>query len=56
MNQTSQTPDVSEDGILINPDMLKRFSFKTYNPRVIEWGNRRFPLNLYEDIPFIEDK
>ncbi|EKD89524.1 MAG: hypothetical protein ACD_33C00046G0005 [uncultured bacterium] len=40
-------PSVSEDGIMISEDVLKRFSFKTYENRVVEWGNKRFPLNLY---------
>lgn len=40
-------PAVSEDGILISRDVLNRFAFKTYETRVVEWGNKRFPLNLY---------
>ena len=40
-------PSVSEDGILVSRDVLKKFSFKTYETRVVEWGSKRFPLNLY---------
>ena len=42
-------PAVSEDGILISRQALKKFRFKTYETRVVEWGNKRFPLNLYGD-------
>lgn len=43
-------PAVSEDGILISSDVLPRFGFKTYESRTVEWGSKRFPLNLYGDI------
>lgn len=40
-------PAVSEDGIMISKDILKKFGFKIYENRVVEWGSKRFPLNLY---------
>ena len=40
-------PGASEDGIVISRDVLSEFSFKTYETRVVEWGGKRFPLNLY---------
>lgn len=40
-------PAVSEDGILICEDVLERFAFKTYETRVVEWGSKMFPLNVY---------
>ena len=40
-------PSVSEDGIMICEDVLPFFRFKTYETRVVEWGNKKFPLNLY---------
>lgn len=40
-------PAASEDGIIISRDILKEFGFCTFETRVIEWGNKRFPLNLY---------
>lgn len=40
-------PSVSEDGIMISRDVLPRFAFKTYETRVVEWGSKRFPINLY---------
>lgn len=43
-------PAVSEDGIMISRDVLERFKFRTYETRVVEWGSKRFPLNLYGDI------
>lgn len=42
-------PSVSEDGIMICEDVLDKFKFKIYENRVIEWGSKRFPLNLYGD-------
>jgi len=42
-------PAASEDGVLISRDALKRFGFKTYENRTVEWGNKRFALNLYGD-------
>jgi len=42
-------PAVSEDGVMISRDVLDKFAFKTYETRVVEFGNKRFPLNLYGD-------
>lgn len=39
--------DYSEDGILINPEVLKKFNIKPYETRVVEFDNKSFPLNLY---------
>lgn len=42
-------PSVSEDGIMISSDVLPKLRFKTYENRVVEWGSKRFPLNIYGD-------
>lgn len=42
-------PAASEDGILICEDVLPKLAFKTYENRVVEWGNKKFALNLYGD-------
>lgn len=42
-------PAVSEDGIMISRDVLKKFAFKKYEKRVVSFGQKRFPLNLYGD-------
>lgn len=42
-------PGVAEDGIVISRDVLDRFTFKTYETRTVEWGSKRFPLNLHGD-------
>lgn len=42
-------PAVAEDGVMISRDVLDKFAFKTYETRVVEFGNKRFPLNLYGD-------
>lgn len=40
-------PGVSEDSIVICRDKLPELSFKTYETRVVEFGSRMFPTNLY---------
>lgn len=42
-------PGVAEDGIVISEDMLDHFSIKTYEHRVVEFGGKYFPRNLYGD-------
>ncbi len=42
-------PAVAEDGVLISRDVLERLAFKKYEKRVIEFGEKTFPLNLYGD-------
>lgn len=43
-----ENPTVTEDGICIEPAVLEKFAFKTYERRVIEVGNTAYPLNLYQ--------
>jgi DNA-directed RNA polymerase beta subunit len=40
-------PGVSEDGIIICEDVLPKLAFKTYARRIVEYGSKSFPLNLY---------
>lgn len=40
-------PAVAEDGILISRDVLPNFKIKTYESRVVEYGNDFYPLNAY---------
>jgi hypothetical protein len=40
-------PDCSEDGIAISRDVLDRLSFKIYETRTVEFGSKKFPLNLF---------
>lgn len=42
-------PAVSEDGIIMSESALKKFTFRTYETKVVEWGKKKFPLNLYGD-------
>lgn len=42
-------PAVAEDGIMICRDVLEHFTTKIYERRVVEWGSRQYPLNLYGD-------
>lgn len=40
-------PAVSEDGILISRTALDKLKFKIYDRRVVEFGSKFYPLNLY---------
>lgn len=42
-------PATSEDGVLISRDFLPKLGFNTYETRVVEWGSKKFALNLYGD-------
>jgi len=42
-------PAVAEDGFIVSRDILSKFRFKTYETRVVEWGSKSYPLNLYGD-------
>jgi len=42
-------PAVAEDGIYISRDILPEFGFKIYERRVVEWGAKQYPINLYGD-------
>ncbi len=42
-------PATSEDGIVISRDVLDKLKFRIYETRVVEWGKKSFPLNLYGD-------
>lgn len=42
-------PAASEDGVVVSRDILPKLGFTTYEHRVVEWGSKRFPLNLYGD-------
>lgn len=40
-------PAVSEDGVLICRDVLQHYMYKTYETRVVEFGSKKFGLNIY---------
>ncbi len=42
-------PAVSEDGILMSESALKKFKFRTYEKKAIEWGKKKYGLNIYGD-------
>ena len=42
-------PAVTDDGVVICRDVLPRLAFKKYERRIVEWGRKRFPINLYGD-------
>jgi hypothetical protein len=43
-------PACSEDGILVSRDILHKFGYQTFEERVVEFGSKRMPLNLYGTI------
>ena len=42
-------PATSEDGILVSESFLPKIGFRTFENRVVEWGKKKFALNLYGD-------
>lgn len=40
-------PATSEDGVGIRRGFLKKLAIKTYETRVVEWGAKQYPINLY---------
>lgn len=40
-------PACSEDGMAVSDKFLGRLGFQTFENRVVEWGRKRFALNLY---------
>jgi hypothetical protein len=40
-------PAVAEDGFLICSDVLPKLGYRKYEKRVVEFGEKTFPLNLY---------
>ena len=40
-------PAASEDGILISEDVLDRLAFKVYDRRIVSFGKKHWPINLY---------
>lgn len=38
---------VADDGIAICDDVLEYFKYNTFEKRVLEWGSKRVPLNMY---------
>lgn len=42
-------PQVIEDGAVVRKGFLKELTTRGYESRVANWGNRRYPINLYGD-------
>lgn len=40
-------PGTAEDGFVVSDSFLPKIGFKTYETRVVEWGKKKFALNLY---------
>lgn len=40
-------PGVAEDGIVISRDFLPSLNIRTYETRIVEWGQDKFALNIY---------
>lgn len=44
------TPHVSEDGYVVSDAALKKFKFNLYETRVVNFGSKKFPLNIHGTI------
>lgn len=42
-------PATAQDGVVISESLAKKFAYKTYETRAIEFGSNKFLLNLYGD-------
>lgn len=42
-------PETAEDGVIISRRLANKCAFKLYETRVVEFGEKTFPLNLYGD-------
>lgn len=40
-------PETAEDGIIISESMSERLTYRSYETRAIEFGEKSFPLNIY---------
>lgn len=40
-------PSITNDGIVASRSTLEKFAYKTWESRVVEWGKKGVPLNLY---------
>lgn len=41
--------EVAEDGFIVSESFLKKLTFKKFETRVVEFGNKKIPLNIYGD-------
>ncbi len=46
-------PQIAEDGIVISESAASRLTTKAFGTRVIKWGKKHFPLNIYSNDPRI---
>lgn len=42
-------PETAEDGVVISESTAKKLSYKVFETRVVEFGEKSFPLNIYGD-------
>lgn len=42
-------PATAQDGVVISESLAKKFAYKTFETRTIEFGSNKFPLNIYGD-------
>lgn len=41
--------EVAEDGFIVSESFIKKLAFKKFENRVVEFGNKKIPLNIYGD-------
>lgn len=42
-------PATADDGVVVCKDILHKLAFKRFERRVVEWGERTFPIGFYTD-------
>jgi len=43
-------PEVAEDSVVISKSLAEKLSYKIYETRVINFGENKYPLNVYGDV------
>lgn len=43
-------PSVAEDGVAISKSTAEKLKFRTFDTRIVSFGSKSFPLNLYGDL------
>jgi hypothetical protein len=44
-------PVISEDGIVLDPETLKKFELQHYDNRAFTYGDEFFPPNVFKNTP-----
>lgn len=42
-------PETTEDGVVVSESFVKKLAYDTFETRIVEFGSKNFPLNMYGD-------